>query len=75
MRFQAGGPIGCSGLCLLGLRYGVAPFASISMQFLWERYPVSPETDSMSSRLSSRGSSCVVSPTVPVVTSMLGTAL
>jgi len=25
MRFHAGGPIGCSGLCLFGLRYGVAP--------------------------------------------------
>jgi len=75
MRFHAGGPIGCSGLCLFGLRYGVAPLASISMQFLWERYPVSPETDSMLSRFSSRVPSCVVSPTVPVVTSMLGTAL
>ena len=53
----------------------MAPLASISMQFLWERYPVSPETDSMSSRLSSRVPSCVVSPTVPVVTSMLGIAL
>jgi len=53
----------------------VAPFASISSQFLWERYPVSPETDSMSSRFSSRVPSCVVSPTVPVVTCMLGTAL
>jgi hypothetical protein len=29
----------------------------------------------MSSRLSSRARSCVVSPTVPVVTSMLGIAL
>jgi len=75
MRFQAGGPIGFSGLCLLGLRYGVAPFASTSSQFLWERYPVSPETDSMSSRFSSRARSCVVSPTVPVVTCMLGRAL
>jgi len=75
MRFHAGGPMGCSGLCLLGLWYGVAPLALISMQFLWERYPVSPETDSMSSRFSSRVPSCVVSPTVPVVTSMLGTAL
>jgi len=40
-----------------------------------ERYPVSPETDSMSSRFSSRAPSRVVSPTVPVVTSMPGTAL
>ena len=53
----------------------MAPFASTSSQFLRERYPVSPETVSMSSRFSSRASSCVVSPTVPVVTSMLGIAL
>ena len=53
----------------------MAPFASTSSQFLWERYPESPETDSTSSRFSSRALSCVVSPTSPVVTSMLGMAL
>ena len=75
MRFQAGGPMILSGLCLRGLRYGVAPFASMSSQFLRERYPESPETVSKSSNSSRRLPSCVGSPTVPVVTSMLGTAL
>ena len=75
MCFHAGGPMGFSGLCLFGLRYGVASFASISMQFLWEWYPVSPMTDSMSSRFLSRVRCCVVSPTVPGVASMLGMVL
>ena len=75
MRFHAGGPMIFVGLCLLGLRYGVAPFASISMQFLWERYPESSETDSILSNPSRRLLSCVGSPTVPTVTCMLGIAL